>query len=377
MHCRARSPSRFDGWERLGADGWSWQDVVPFYEEAEAVVPIKTYPQEVWSPFQTAFADGFEQIGFRFVDDLNAPDAWNDIYGHWPQNRRNEIRQGTLVTYIRRARNRPNLEIIDRCAAESIVVKNGRATGLLCDSAEDGRFLLEADAVIISAGAYGTPALLHRSGIGPEAIVRDLGLEPVSVLPVGENLRDHPQCLFLLNVNAGTARMCGPAFPVAARGADFWAFPLSLDEENGTVGVAFGLTAQEPIGHVWATSLHAWDPPAVDHHYRDAISSTLFSTAWRTFRELATTQAFARIGAAGGDTDRSLEPILAERLATAFHPCGTCAIGRVVDERLLLHGFENVYIADASVFPANVTNNPNLTCFMVGERAARFVGERV
>jgi choline dehydrogenase len=367
------APEDFTEWERAGAVGWNWESVVPFYELAESVVPIRTYPRDAWTPFQKVFADGFEELGFRFIDDLNAPDAWGGVVGPWPQNRRNEIRQGTLVTYVRMARYRPNLQIVDRSASRAILIDDGRATGVQVEAADGGSFDIRARAVVVSAGTYGSPALLQRSGVGPEEVLQELDVIPVAVLPAGENLRDHPQCVFLLHSTTDVARMCGPGYAVVARGAGFWSFPLSLDEEQGLVGVAFGLDVQEPVGCVRSKSTAAWEPPEVDHRYRDVLSSDLFTDAWESFARLAATQAFRSCGLRGGDTGRALADVLAERLATAFHPCGTCAIGPVVDERLRVHGLENVYVADASVFPSHVTNNPNLTCFMIGERAATFV----
>ena len=369
------APADFAEWERSGASGWDWKSVVPFYELAESVVPIRTYPRDLWTPLQGAFADGFEELGFRFIDDLNAPAAWGGVVGPWPQNRRNEIRQGTLVTYIRRARHRPNLRIVDHSAAQAILLDGGRAAGVRVEAAGGGSFDIRARAVVVSAGAYGSPALLQRSGVGPEEILQELDVIPAAILPAGQNLRDHPQCLFLLHSPSDVARMCGPGYAVVARGADFWSFPLSLDEEEGIVAIAFGLDVQEPVGRVRSKSMAAWEPPDVDHRYRDVLSSDLFANAWEVFGRLAATRAFRSRGLGGGDPGRPLAGVLAERLATAFHPCGTCAIGPVVDERLRVHGFENVYVADASVFPSHVTNNPNLTCFMVGERAATFVAE--
>ena len=77
----------------------------------------------------------------------------------------------------------------------------------------------------------------------------------------------------------------------------------------------------------------------------------------------------------GGDLEQPLDDTLTERLATAYHPACSCAIGSVVDERLRVLGVEGLRVADASIFPSHVTNNPNLTCFMVGERAAALIDE--
>ena len=122
----------------------------------------------------------------------------------------------------------------------------------------------------------------------------------------------------------------------------------------------------EPRGTV---SIRSPDPsvaPEIDHHYRDVLGSGVFTTAWRDFSNLRETAAWRRRGASGGDL--SMDDALAQRLGTAFHPSSSCAIGAVVDAELAVLGVDRLWVADASVFPANTTNNPNLTCLMVGDR---------
>ena len=167
--------------------------------------------------------------------------------------------------------------------------------------------------------------------------------------------------------------MSGPGFAVVARGDGWWAFPLALDEEEGLVAVAFALTSRDTSGTVALSSRAPDDPPRIDHGYAGFIQRGEFEGAFATFRELVASPAFGGRGAREGDAGRPLDELLAERLGTAFHPVGTCAIGKVVDDDLRVHGFENLFVADASVFPAHVTNNPNLTCLALGERAAEKV----
>src|SRR5262245_27406848 len=97
-------PGDFAAWVELGATGWSWDDVRPFYEAVEAEINIRKYPREQWQPFSHAFEEAYVELGYRLVDDANAPDAWDGVVGPWPQNRRNEIKLGTLPSYVRRAR---------------------------------------------------------------------------------------------------------------------------------------------------------------------------------------------------------------------------------------------------------------------------------
>lgn len=366
------APGDFAEWERLGARGWGWNDVVCHYRRVEQEVPGRTCSPEAWQPVQHAFVEGFTELGFRPVADINAPDAWDGVVGPWTQNRRNEIRLGTLVTHVRPARARPNFHVIDRALVDRVRIDGGRATGVRY--VRDGAAAeIEAGEVIISAGAYGSPAILQRSGIGPASVLEAAGVPVLADLPVGEGLRDHPQSLFVVHGPPALARMSGPGFAVVARGRGYWSFPLPLDEERGIIGVAFGLAVQEPRGSVAIPSADPAQAPVIDHRYRDVLASDMFATAWGDFNDLCHTNAWRRRGASGGDLDSTLAEALRQRLGTAFHPSCTCAIGAVVDPELAVLGLDGLRVADASVFPANTTNNPNLTCLMVGDRAAAFV----
>jgi choline dehydrogenase len=219
-------PSDFAGWVALGAEGWSWEDVRPFYERVEETIPAKRYPREAWQPVAQAFADAYLELGYRWVDDMNAPDAWDGVVGQWPQNRRNEIRLGTLPTYVRAARGRANLTIRGGALVDRVLLDGARATGVRLASGEEVGGAL----VLVCGGTFASPAILMRSGIGPAGELGALGVDCVADLPVGQGLRDHPQCLFVLDAPASEARMCGPGFAVAARGDGFFSFPVALDE---------------------------------------------------------------------------------------------------------------------------------------------------
>ena len=366
-------PSDFDDWEALGAHGWSWRDVEPFFEAVEGEVPIRPYPRDRWQPFQTAFVDGLVELGFREAENINAPDSWDGVTGAWPQNRRNEIRQGSLITYVRRARGRGNFRIVDRALVDRVTIEDGRATGVRYirngEAAE-----LRADTVVVSSGSYGSPAILLRSGIGPADELRALGIDVVADLPVGRGLRDHPQTLFRFVVPPALAEMYGPGLAVVGRGDGWWSFPLSMDED-GLCGIAVALTTQDPLGSVTLASADPAEAPLIEHNLQLAIDRGDFISAWNDIRELCATDTFRKLGVQGGDLEQPLDDTLTERLATAYHPACSCAIGSVVDERLRVLGVEGLRVADASIFPSHVTNNPNLTCFMVGERAAALIDE--
>ena len=340
-------PSDFAEWVELGAAGWSWEEVRPFYEKVESEVTVKPYPREQWQPFARVFEEAFAELGHRVVEDVNAPDSWDGVVGPWTQNRRNEIRLGTLPSYIRAARGRPNFEVRGNALVDRVLVREGRATAVLLASGEE----IPAGQIVVCAGTYGSPAILLRSGIGPADELGALGIEAVADLPVGRGLRDHPQCLFLLRAPPEVATLCGPGLTTVARGDGWFSFPVSLDEEEGVVAVSIALNRQRPDGWVRLTSRDPAAPPEIHTAFGDVIDRGDFAEPFEVFRQLAATATFRRLGIGGLDADAELAEILPERLGHAFHPASTCPIGPVVDPRLGVIGIDGLRVAEASVFP--------------------------
>ena len=366
-------PSDFDEWQALGATGWSYADVEPFYERVSEIIPTKTYPPETWPPFTHAFAEAYQELGYEWRDDLNKADAWGEVVGPWPINRRNEVRLGTLTTYVRRARPRPNFTVIGNANVDRVLLDGTRVTGV---RVADGREF-HADQVVVSAGAFGSPAILLRSGVGPVAELAELGIDAASDLPVGRGLRDHPSIMFHYDCPPEEARLVGAGFAVAARGADFFSFPASWDEEVGTVTVTIGLNRQEPNGSVRLASRDPEVQPLIDCDFAGVMERGDFEGAWAVGQRLLRTEAFRSRGIKDGDMLRPFEEVVNERIGLSFHLASTCPIGTVLDERLRVRGIEGLSVSDASVFPENTSNNLNMSCAMVGERAAAFVLEEL
>ena len=362
----------FDDWVAHGATSWSWEQVLPWYERVERELPPRIYPRERWQPISHAFEEAYLEIGYRPVENLNDEDAWDGVVGPWPNNRRNEVRLGTLPTYIRAARQRPNCTVRGDALVDRVLLEGDRAVGVVLAGGEE----LRAPLVVVAGGVYGSPAVLLRSGIGPADELKAVGIDPRVELPVGRGLRDHPQSLFVLDAPRAESQVGGTAFTVAARGDGFWSFPVPIDEEEGIVSIALGLNRQSPDGTVRLASADPTVPVVLDHRFQEVIERGDFEHAHAVFLQLAETDAFKRRGIGGGDVGRPLREILLERMGVGYHPASSCAIGSVVDERLRVYGVEGLLVADASVFPENIANNLNMTCYMVGERAAAFIDGR-
>lgn len=195
------APSDYDGWAAMGAEGWGWADVLPYFRKLErdrfggdlhgtdGPLPIRRIPRAEWTGFVRAAEQAFGALGFAAHDDQNG--AWED--GVFPiavnldeQGARASAATAWLPAEVRA---RSNLRIITRSPAARLLIGDGRATGV---TLADGQ-TLHAREVVVSAGAIGSPFLLQRSGIGPGAVLRDAGIPVLHDLPgVGANLQEHP-----------------------------------------------------------------------------------------------------------------------------------------------------------------------------------------
>jgi choline dehydrogenase len=367
---RAR-PSDFDGWVAAGAHGWTWEAVLPHFERVERELSVRTYPRERWLPVQHLFSAACEEIGLRRHEDFNAPDAWDGVVGPWPRNRRNEVRQGSLNTYIRQARGRANFSIVADVLVDRVLLTGTRATGVRYIDGAGTAGELHADRVILCAGAYGSAPILLRSGIGPADELRALGIDPVADLPVGRGLLDHPGIAFGVHVDDEHALMGWPGYAAASRGATYWGIPMAVDEERGMIAFAFFLGLVDGIdGSIRLRSAAPDAAPVIDHGYWPVAERGAFENVWSDFGALLETTVLRAAHATDPYAGTSLRDRLLSGLGTGAHPAGGCAIGTVVDPDLAVHGIDGLLVADASVFPRHVTNNPNLTVHVVGEMAA-------
>jgi choline dehydrogenase len=254
---------------------------------------------------------------------------------------------------------------------DRVIVRNGRAVGVTYLDERGEVHELAAGHVVLAAGAYGTPAILLRSGIGPAAELRALGIDVHADLPVGRRLFDHPGLAFPVSVSPEWARMGWPAYAVVGRGNTHWVIPLAADQEAGVIALAFFAALTDQMdGRI---SLASRDPrvaPAIHHGYWAATELGVFDGIWDDFRQLMDSEAMRRAGARDPAAGASLRERLQAGLGTGAHPAGGCAIGAVVDPDLNVIGVPGLSVADASVFPSHVTNNPAMTVHVVGEIGA-------
>jgi 5-(hydroxymethyl)furfural/furfural oxidase len=201
-------PRDYDEWRDLGARGWGWDDVLPYFRKLETdldfdgplhgsdgPIPIRRILQADWPPFGKAVGDAFASSNLPFRQDQNA--EFDD--GLYPPafSNRNDGRVSAASAYLDRGtRGRRNLVIWSEATVESVVLEDRRARGVRI--AKNGAIsVVRAERVILTAGAIQTPGLLLRAGIGPAPALRKLGIDARVDRPgVGRNLRDHPALTF-------------------------------------------------------------------------------------------------------------------------------------------------------------------------------------
>jgi len=197
-------PADYDSWASHGAEGWSWEEVLPFFRMiehdrdfggplhgAQGRVSIRRHLPEDWPPFSRAIAEAAERMGLPYVRDLNA--EFEDGYGSLPLSATLSSRITSSSAYLDvEARARPNLTIVCNSLVERLDFDGNRCVGVTAARA-GVRQVFRSSQTILSAGAIHSPALLMRSGIGSKVQLAPLGIPVLNHLPaVGANLQNHP-----------------------------------------------------------------------------------------------------------------------------------------------------------------------------------------
>jgi choline dehydrogenase len=350
------APSDYD-W---GGD-WSYETFQPYLRRAYETLRGHVLADEELTPWHRAFRDAGGENSI--VHPVNIVDG---------------VRWHTGFAYLEPARARENLTILADTLVDRVLVEDARAVGGVASGGE-----LRAETVVVSASAYGSPAILLRSGIGPEG--------EVAQLPVGEGLIDHvgtgaawePTARLLEETAAHEAEhglyMGQVTIAVASRSCppgvrDLFVFP-ALDVGPEISGAVFAMKPRSR-GSVRLNGPEPETPLAIDHGFlRDERDAEVIVEGFERLRELVASPDVSPYAARelrpGAETD------LAEHVRMTargfFHPVGTCAIGSVLDERCRVLGFENLYVVDASAVPDIPAANTNLTTVALAERAAEWV----
>jgi choline dehydrogenase len=388
------SPADYDSWAAAGHDGWSWRDVLPYFVKLEndldfgqepyhgndGPIPIRRYAGDARSELAAVLHDAIAATGVPEVADHNAPGAVG--VGPMPVNEVSGRRMGAATTYLSAARSRPNLAVRGDALVDRVVVQAGRAVGLQLHGGET----VPAGHVVLCGGTYGSPAILLRSGIGPERDLRAMGIDlTVPLEGVGHGLVDHcavsidlayngevrPVRLFQVVATASSEVAPGPAPDLQI----FNVGPFRVGDEGIWVLVG-AVVKPQSRGRLWLRSPDPVDPPHIDlGYYADPEDMRRHVEVLRRVHAVVNApdvRALTSSVLAGPDSDHDedLERHIRANMWSYHHPVGTCAMGTVVDASGAVQGVDGLSVVDASIMPDIPSANTHLPTVMIAERLA-------
>ncbi|MGD9953132.1 MAG: GMC family oxidoreductase [Burkholderiales bacterium] len=422
----------WDHWASLGNTGWSWDDVLPIFRSLEdyehgaadgygAGGELRVEDPRVRWEILDAWRRAAEECGIRPIRTFNTGD--NTGCAYFQMNQKRGVRWSATKAFLRPVLHRKNLSVMTGAHVSRLLFEGRSCTGVEFRTGGEGRRATAAREVILAAGAIGSPQILQLSGVGPGNLLQPLGIPVVHDSPgVGENLHDHLQIRLQYKVSGvktlnqqansllGKAAMgleyllfrTGPlTMPPSQLGAfsksdpqqptaniEWHVQPLSLDKFGDPLHPFPAITPSvcnlRPAARGWVR-LKSTDPshyPEIRLNYLSAPEDRKVAVdAMRFTRRIMQARALEkyrpeeyRPGPAVQD-DEALARAAGELGTTIFHPVGTCAMGRVVDERLRVKGLERLRVIDASVMPRITSGNTNAPTTVIAEKGARMVLE--
>jgi choline dehydrogenase len=381
------TPADYDEW----GEAWSWAQLAPYVDRARGTLEVGAANTADPAPLHVAFLEAAEGLGLPFLENADDPVRPTGV-ARLPVNVVADTRWNTAFAYLDPARSRPNLTVLADTNVDSIALDGTRATGAV--TAAGGR--VDADVVVLTAGAYLTPAILLRSGIGPELELARHGIPAVVTLPVGEVLLDHhgtgmswrPTEL-LDQVTEDHVCRTGPLYEphavvkAASSACDAGSWDLHLVSWTNAAAERDGYEASAAVFHMKPASagrlrLRSRDPgelPVVERGFLgDPSDLGTIVEGLELGRALASQPALARLlGPERVPGAEVLDSYARRTMRNYYHPAGTCGIGRVVDDSGRVLGAERLFVADASIMPTIPRANTNLTTVAIAERLAETI----
>jgi choline dehydrogenase-like flavoprotein len=395
----------YDGWAASGNMGWSANDLLPFFRLANETLRVKRISASEITPWQQACLETAPKIGIPQVADLN--DLDEDIgMSTSPVNILDGVRWNTAFAYLDPLRDNGRLIIRGQMQVDRLRLEGGRIVAVEAIGPA-GPLTVEAGQVVLCAGTYGSPAILLRSGIGPDSELGALGIETKLDLAVGRNLHDHPAVYLkysgtpqlvaaMLNFAAKggvlfseqtiakfRSKYCTSAydlhlFPVGGQftdAADNWEFLLPVANMTPRSRGRVQLTTADPFATLKIDTAYLSDP--------DGHDLAILWNGIELVRDYACQAPLAEwIGEEISPTAnyKTPEDVRRDNLHY-FHPVGTCKMSpesdpsAVVDARGKVHGVDNLYVADASIMPVVPRANTNIPALVVGERISAWLAQ--
>jgi choline dehydrogenase len=397
-----------DAWAVQGNPDWCWDKVLPVLKRIEAdqdflhspihgdAGPIYVKRKHLFdmalSAQEQALVEAATKLGLPCFADQNEPNP----YGIAPtaRNIKDGRRQSAAVAYIGSARERGNLTVVGDAQVIALDLRGRKVEGVRYRK-DGNEHSVAADKIVLSAGVYHSPQILMLSGIGPRAELERHRIPVLHALEgVGENYQDHPVVTMMLKAKTdrdkpaargrSTLKLYFKSDPVRDH-IDFHIILRDITTVSGIgdmIGFSCHLLEQTNRGRLTLQTANPEDLPVIDPQMlEDPRDIRAMLSAMQFVQKLADTEPLnhycGELFAPAPDEDWA--KFARSTYTSYFHGVGTCKMGpasdptAVVDQYLRVHGLDNLWIGDASIMPTVAHANTNLTCMMIGERAADFI----
>ncbi len=427
----------YDHWANLGNDGWSYDEILPYFKKAEHNEKFDDNFHGQNGPLNVSkirhentpvkdFVKTASKI-FGYNDDFNGEDQ--EGTGFYQTTQKDGKRCSAAKAYLVPCLDRENLTVLTETNVNKIVVQNKKACAVECIDKNGEFFTLEANKeVLLSSGAFGSPQIMLRSGIGPSDEILKHGIKHLHELPgVGKNLQDHIDYLTvhrynsieLIGLSLKSILFKFPLEIIKYIFAKVGIFTSTIAEAGGFIksskekeipdiqlhfiptmvvdhgrqklwghglGCHMCILRPKSRGEVTLNSSSPYDDPKIDPKFlshpddmKDMIAG------YKQMMQILNHESFAKytenhvMRPIDINDDKDIEQAIREEADTIYHPVGTCKMGNdemaVVDNELKVHGIEGLRIIDASIMPTLVGGNTNAPTIMIAEKASDIIGK--
>ena len=423
----------YERWSSFGLKNWSYENVLPFFKKIETwsggenryrggsgILPINQ--SENKNPLFKAFLNSAQEDGHNINEDMNGEDQ--EGFGMYDVTIHKGERASASKYYLKPAKSRKNLRVFTESFVEKIIFEGKKAVGIRVKIKNKVQTIYANKEVILSGGSINSPQLLMVSGVGPADHLKDKGIEIVHELKgVGKNLQDHletyiqqecktPDTLYsyvnklsmmkigiqwFLNKSGpcSTSFLEAGGFCKSSTDKDypniqFHFFPAFVidhglvDPDRHGFQLHASLNQPKSRGEITLNSSNPYDYPKIQFNYLkeeyDLEETVKCVHVAREILNQSSMKPYAGREIGPGEkanSDEEIREYIRSKAETAYHPSCTLKMGTddmaVVDEKLKIHGLQNIRVADASIMPEITSGNLNAPTLMIGERAADFI----